>query len=95
MAQSTILAAGTSAATSSTVTVAAGTVISLGIFADSPIPPNVVFYVKQDTPATTNNVIAKLSHNFRVIAISSPGVYSVTRADISAEGVDVGVYVDA
>lgn len=94
MAQSTILAAAQTAATSSTVTVASGNVISLGIFADSLIPPNVVLYVKQDTPGTSNNVIAKLSHNFRAITISSPGVYTVTRPNISSGGVNVGVYLE-
>lgn len=94
MAQTTILAAGTSAAVSSNVVVASGNVVSIGIFADTPIPAGVVLYVKQDTPSASDNVVAKLSNNFRAISISSPGTYRVSRNNILAQGVSVGAYLE-
>ena len=95
MAQTTILAAGTSAAVSSDVVVAPGSVVSIGIFAATPIPPDVVLYVKQDTPIAADNVIAKLTHTDRAISISSPGTYRVKRGDIAAGGISVGAYLEA
>ena len=95
MAQTTILAAGTSAAVSSNVTVAAGSVVSIGVFSDVAIPAGVALFIKQDTPASSDNIVGKLTHNCRAVTISAPGTYRVSRSNISAGGVSVGAYLES
>ena len=93
MAQTTILAAGTGAATSSNVVVAAGDTVTVGIFATGTIPPSIELYVRQVTPGGDNQV-ARLSHAHQTTMLVGPGTYRVVRKDISALGVSVGVFED-
>ena len=94
MAQSTILAAGNTAATSTDVTVAAGAYVVIGLFAataDTLAPP-VTFSVFQDTPGA-DNVIELLNNNRRSVQLIGPGTYRVGRPAYT--GVAFGVFLEA
>lgn len=94
MTQSTILAAGVTAATSTDVTVAAGAVVVVGLFAataDTLAPP-VAFSVFQDTPGA-DNVIALLNNNIRTLSLTGPGTFRVGRPAYT--GVAFGVFLEA
>ena len=93
MPQTTILAAAQTAGTSTNVTVAAGTVATIGIFASTAIPSIVEIDVRQVTPAG-DNFVAKLTHANQTTVISGPGVFRAYRRNISAGGVNVGVFSD-
>jgi hypothetical protein len=80
MAQSTILAAGNTAATSTDITVAAGESVKVGIFTanSGKLPGVALFNVCEDTPGA-DNVIATLRDKEREYVIAGPGTYRVTR----------------
>jgi hypothetical protein len=94
MAQSTILAAAQTAATSTDVTVAAGSVATIGIFAAGEIPDGVRLSVRQDTPSN-DNFITHLHSKKRTVVVAGPGVFRVYRPNISAYGTNVGVFSEA
>ena len=94
MAQTTILAAGQSAATSTDVTVAAGSNATVGIFATGEIPAGVQISVRIDTPGD-DAPVAVLNNITPNHVLSGPGVFRVYRPDISSYGVNVGVHSDA
>lgn len=94
MAQSTILAAGNTSATSTDVVVAAGVTVAIGIFsatADT-VPAAVVFTVFQDTPGA-DNTLAQLNNNYRALAIVGPGTFRVSRPAYT--GAAFGVFLEA
>lgn len=95
MAQSTILAAAATAATSTDITVAVGAVAKVGIFcadADgSNLPATAEIVLWEDTPSTDNEV-ARFSEAKRSYLITAPGTYRVTRAAYT--GTAFGVYVE-
>lgn len=93
MAQSTILAAGTSAATSSEIVVAAGATVTVGMFVASGSLPGQPLAVMQKTPGGTIRV-ASLTPSRPSIAISAPGTYVVTR-DNNTGGVSVGAFLES
>ena len=94
MAQTTILAAAQTAATSTNVTVAAGSVATIGIFAAAAIPSLVEIDVRQVTPSG-DNFVARLTHANQTMVLSGPGTFRAYRRNISAGGVNVGVFADA
>ena len=87
----TILAAGTGAATSSAVTVSAGSVATVGIFATGNIPSHVQCSVVIATPGD-NSGVDVLNVNKPSCAIVGPGTFYVKRPDISSYGVSVGAF---
>ena len=93
MAKATILAANTTSATSSDVTVAAGAQVTIGIFATGTIPAGVQVSVSIDTPGDDSNatVLNNITPN---AVISGPGTFRAGRPDISAYGVSVGVFTE-
>ncbi len=91
MAQTTILSAAQTAATSTDVTVTAGSVVTIGIFASGAIPSSVEIDVRQDTPSG-DNFVAKLTAANQSTVLSGPGTFRAYRRDITATGVDVGVF---
>lgn len=95
MAQSTVLAAAITAGTSTDITVAAGSVVKVGIFcadADaSRLPASAEFKLKEDTPSTDNTLI-QFTDQKRSYLITSPGIYRVTRNAYT--GTAFGVYVE-
>lgn len=94
MAQSTILVAGNTAATSADVVVAAGAVVIVGIFsaaADSLAIPT-AFSVFQDTPGA-DNVVALLNNNYRALSLTGPGTFRVGRPDYT--GTAFGVFLES
>lgn len=97
MAQSTILAAGNTAATSTDIAVLSGDVVKVGIFcadADrSRLPATAIFLLLEDTPASTNdNVVARFGDDQRSYLITAPGTYRVSRTAYT--GTAFGVYIE-
>ena len=93
MPQTTILAAGSTAATSSDVTVAAGEAVSVGIFSAAGIPADIALPVYMDTPSLDAQV-GVLTANVPAIVLSGPGVFRVRREAL-AGSVSVGAFSDA
>lgn len=94
MAQSTILAAGNTEATSTDVVVAAGATVTVGVFAataDS-LPPPVTLSVLQDTPGA-DNTVALLNNNLRALSLAGPGTFRVFRPAYT--GTAFGVFLEA
>jgi hypothetical protein len=95
MPQTTILAAGQTAATSTNVVVAAGDVVSVGLFtAAGAVPSGVEIDIRMATPGE-DNFVAKLTQANQTTAISGPGTFRAYRKNIAAQGVNVGVYVES
>lgn len=94
MAQSTILAPGNTAATSTDVVVAAGATVVVGIFsaANDALVPQVYFTVFQDTPGA-DNTAALLNNNYRALAIVGPGTFRIARPAYT--GTAFGVFLEA
>lgn len=90
MAQTTILAAGTSAATSTDILVAAGASVTVGLFSAAAIPPEVRLQILIDTPSA-DDVVGVLTGAEPVMVLSGPGTYRVSRPLI---GVSVGVFTE-
>ena len=92
MAQATVLAAGTSAATSTTITVAAAAV-RVSIFASGvgEIPPTATLTLQQIGPLSALTPIGTLSKSNPTIVLNAPGGFSVKRPAMS---VAVGVYTE-
>jgi hypothetical protein len=95
MAQTTILAAGQTAATSTDLVLPPGAVATIGIFtASGPVPSGVEIDVRIGTPGN-DNFAAKLTQANQVTVITGPGTFRAYRRDISAFGVNVGVFTEA
>lgn len=94
MAQSTILAAGTTEATSTDVAVAAGASVWVGIFSASgdTLPVQVSMIVFQDTPGA-DNALAFLNNNNRSVRLLGPGTFRITRPAYT--GPSFGVFLEA
>lgn len=94
MAQATILAAGTTAATSTDVTVAAGASVTIGIFtSDSAgIPGNHYVQVWQDTPGTGDILAGELTGNKPQLVISGPGTF---RAKRPLSTTSIGIFTES
>jgi len=92
MAQATVLATGTTEATSTDITIAAGEAVTVGIFAaGGRLPASVAFTVKQDTPGG-DNVVARLTNVERATVLAGPGTYRVSRP--AYEGTAFGVFTE-
>jgi len=94
MAQATILASAQTAATSTDIVVAAGSVATIGIFATGAIPAGVQVSVRVDTPGddASAGVLNNITPN---VVLSGPGTFRAVRPDISSYGVPVGVFTEA
>ncbi|WOS40688.1 hypothetical protein [Xanthomonas rydalmerensis] len=95
MAQTVILAAGQSAASSSTITVASGGVASLSIHAPAgqPIPKNISLPVIMVIDGT-DTAVASLNYINPVVPVGVPGVFRVDRPNITAYGTNITVVAD-
>ncbi len=102
MAQTTPIAAGTTAANSADLTVTAAAPITVGLFATSnaplPLYPCVVIYRKDPNGNYRDTGIA-LSRGNPDVLLNSPGIYRAARLDISGTalnpaGTAVGVVAD-
>lgn len=96
MAQSTILAAGTEAADSSEVTIAAGSSVNLCLFvASGDIPSDAVFTVGYKTPGSWVP-LAQLSGSRPAVNVVGPCIVRVSRIECGKKsGVSVGVLSDS
>lgn len=94
MAQSTILAAGNTAATSTDIVIAKGDSVIVGIFAaaDAGLSGSVQFRVTQKTPGADNSV-AVLTNHSRATVLSGPGTFRVIRPAYA--GSEFGVFLEA
>lgn len=93
MTQSTVLAAGNSAASSSDIVIAAGATVTVGIFsavADS-VPLGLVFGIDQVTPGASNT-IGCLDGLKRQVMLSGPGTFRVKRPAYT--GTAFGVFLE-
>lgn len=92
MAQATVLAAGTTAATSTDIVVAAGASVTVGLFVatGSIAVAGPVGEVLADTPGA-DNVVAILSIDRPTAVISGPGTFRVRRLATSQA---IGVYTE-
>lgn len=95
MAQSTVLAANTTAATSSDITVAAGSTVTVGLFssavAASNLPIGAKFNIRMDTPGD-DVVVGTLDNVNRTRLLVGPGTYRVSR--VAYSGAAYGVFVE-
>lgn len=93
MAQSTILAANTTGATSTDVVVAAGAHVVIGIFGASgtTLQSDVSFNLMVDTP-DEDNVYARLNAGQEQVHIIGPGTYRVVRPAYT--GAAFGVFLE-
>lgn len=98
MAQSTILAAGITGATSTDIVVAAGAVVTVGMFCaeiDKPVNYSEIiatkFEIMQDTPGA-DNLIFTLNYAKPSTVLSGPGTYRVKR--IAYVGKPFGVFLE-
>jgi hypothetical protein len=93
MTQSTILAAGISAAPSTDVAVAAGAMVTVGIFsADAgSLSPGNDFSIVQVTPGAENYVGA-LNNSYRATQLSGPGTFRINRPALA--GTAFGVFLE-
>jgi hypothetical protein len=92
MAQNTILAAGTTAATSTDVVVAAGSTVTIGIFVSSGdfSVSGPIVQVMADTPGADVSV-ATLSPQSPTAVIAGPGTFRAKRMAVSQS---IGVYTE-
>ncbi len=90
MAQNTILNSGTTAATSSTFTVASNTNVVVGLFGAGAVSDSVVCHIKKETPG--GDVIIGVLQGSMPVVISGPGIYKVVRPVVDTA---VGVYTDS
>lgn len=93
MAQSTILAANTTAATSTDIVVATGVQVHVGVFgaAGTSLPFSYSMQVKMDTP-DGDLVYDSLSNKKQVVRLVGPGTFRVTRAAYT--GSAFGVFLE-
>ena len=94
MAQTIILAPGSSAATSTDIVVPAGDVVTVGIYTAiaAVAPTGARFSVMQGTPGA-DNVLASLNNYSRTTALVGPGTYRVQRPAYAGTG--FGVFTEA
>lgn len=80
MTQTIEIAAGNTSTTSADIDVAAGEVVTVGIFSAGTgiLPIGVAFIVEQVTPGTAN-IIARLSQQRRATVLAGPGTYRIRR----------------
>lgn len=93
MAQTTILASAQTAATSSDITLLQGETRTVGIFSSAAIPAYFDFAIMIDTPGDDRQ-IGVLNAQVPALVISGPGTFRIKRPDISAGGVNAGVYTE-
>lgn len=93
MAQSTILVPGTSAATSTDITVPAKEVVTVGIYAaaDASLPAGVAFAIRQATPGA-DITLGTLTSKRPSVQLPGPGTYSIARP--AYDGPAFGVFLD-
>lgn len=81
MAQATVLASGDTRATSSDITVASGSTVTVGLFVSSgTVQPGSRAVVFIDTPGTDNKE-TELDHIKKQVVLAGPGTFRVTRME--------------
>lgn len=94
MTQTTILSAAQAASQSLDITVAPGTVVTVGLFAASKINAGIRCPIHLKGP-NGSRVVGWLTGSNISTAISAPGTYFVTRPAISSYGLNVGIFTES
>ena len=94
MAQTTILAAGTTDATSSAITVASGAAVTVSLFSAATIPLSCTMTIILSAPSG-NQVVGALTKYEPTVGIYAPGTYFVVRAGRDMSGVSVGAFIES
>ena len=94
MAQTTILAAGTTDATSSAIVVPAGSNVTVSLFSAATIPLSCTMDIVLSTPSG-NQVVGQLTKYDPSVGIYAPGTYYVVRAGRDMSGVAVGAFIES
>jgi hypothetical protein len=95
MAQTIVLAAGSTAANSSDITVNSGSNVTISLFCSVSLPLSTSLDIYLKTPSSTVIQVGNLNRSNPTVSIYSPGVYYVSRLANSNPGVNVGVSVDS
>lgn len=94
MAQSTILALGHLAASSTDIVIAAGASVTVGAFtADGAPPSGLQLSVMSDTPGA-DVLVGLITEQDRVVSVNGPGTFRVLRPLIDAT-IPVGVFLES
>lgn len=93
MTQSTVLAAGITAATSTDIVVMGGSTVTVGLFSAvaASVPQGLVLGIDQDTPGA-DNTVGYLDGAQRQVVLSGPGTFRVKRPAYT--GTAFGVFVE-
>lgn len=97
MAQSTVLAPGNAAGSSSTITVASGSTVTVALFVASGfVPSNAQFNLVQKTPGADLPLTTPIGPQAPRVVLSTPGSYAVNRvtggSTFAAGGLPDGLY---
>jgi hypothetical protein len=95
MAQTTVLAAGDTAANSTDITVTSGSNVTISLFSSANLPLSTSMDIYLKTPSGTIMQVGDLNATTPAVSIYSPGVYYVSRPVTSNPSVNVGVSVDS
>jgi hypothetical protein len=95
MTQSIILATGQAAATSTDVVVAAGEVVTIGLFTGGVAAPSGAEIIVAIATPGQDQFVAKLTNTSPTTVLSGPGTFKAKRGDITEFGVDVGVFTES
>lgn len=95
MAQTTILAAGTTDATSTAITVGAGSSVTVSLFSASTIPNSINMWIRLGVPSGSTQIVGSLTKYTPSVAITSPGTYYVERMGRNTDGVSVGAFTES
>ena len=94
MAQTTILAAGVTDATSSAIVVPGGATVTVSLFSAAEIPLSCSMDIILSAPSG-NQVVGQLTKYNPSVGIYAPGTYYVVRAGRDMSGVDVGAFIES
>jgi hypothetical protein len=94
MAQTTVLAAGTTDATSSAIVVLSGATVTVSLFSAATIPLSCTMTIILSAPSG-NQVVGALTKYNPSVGIYAPGTYYVVRAGRDMSGVAVGAFIES
>jgi hypothetical protein len=94
MAQTTVLAAGTTDATSSAIVVPAGATVTVSLFSAAEIPLSCTMDIILSAPSG-DQIVGALTKYDPSVGIYAPGTFYVVRAGRNMSGVDVGAFIES
>jgi hypothetical protein len=94
MAQTTVLAAGTTDATSSAIVVPAGATVTVSLFSAAEIPLSCTMDIILSAPSG-DQIVGALTKYDPSVGIYAPGTFYVVRAGRNMSGVNVGAFIES